>query len=361
MALIVVVSHCSLVYDLPLGARLTIDAVVNPHAAVIFFFVLSGYVLQGSLVRGKATVESAIGFYVRRIFRLVPLVAVVSALALTVTLALGEMPVLSGWLKATLDPALVATPSQIALAFVGLSAVLLPPVWTIMVELLGSLYMPIHHWIQSSIRYGNALAVALLLGLTVAISLAYSDSLLRFLFYFALGAALYAGRASWFPVLRSRPRLSRRVALASVLLLFGFRSLWFLGFDQRLVPVLVDYFNVWRGLLEGLFAALLIASVVAMSGGVRWLRGRGATSTGDLSFGIYLFHFPVMSGVAWALYRLFGTTGASPLADATLLLGLTMLIVYPLSWAAYRWVERPGIEFARTISRAPQMAEAPAV
>lgn len=351
MALIVVVSHCSLVYDLPLSARLAVDTLVNPHAAVIFFFVLSGYVLQGSLARGDAGLASAAGFYVRRIFRLVPLVVVVTALALAVTLIVGDVPGLSAWFTATVEPAKGAAPVQIGLAFVGLSAVLVPTVWTIVVEVLGSIYMPIHNRMRSWLPQGDLLSMGVLLALTVAISRAPSDNLLRFVFYFALGATLYSRQAQWLSYLSSRPALSRWLAAGAVVMLFGSRTLWFLAFDQRLVPVVIDYFNLWRGLAEGFFACLLIATVVAAKGGIRWLRHPGAALTGDLSFGIYLFHFPVVSLAAWGLNRLFGMSGASPLVDAYLLLGLTLLVVFPVSWLGYRWVERPGILAGRALSQ----------
>jgi peptidoglycan/LPS O-acetylase OafA/YrhL len=143
-------------------------------------------------------------------------------------------------------------------------------------------------------------------------------------------------------------------------MLFGFRTLWFLAFDQRLVPVVIEFFNLWRGVAEGLFACLLIAAVVAAEGGVHWLRHPRAALTGDLSFGIYLFHFPVMWLVAWGLYRLFGISGTSPLLHTSLLLGLTLLVVFPLSWLGYRWVERPGILAGRALSQAPRDRRVPA-
>lgn len=360
MAMIVLVSHCSLVYDLPLSARLAVDTLVNPHAAVIFFFVLSGYVLQASLARGDAGFASGAGFYVRRIFRLVPLVAVVTALALAVTLITGDVPGISAWYTATVAPAKEATTVQIALAFLGLSAVLVPTVWTIVVEVLGSVYMPIHNRVRSRLPQGDLIATGALLALTVAISLVPSANLLRFVFYFALGAALFSRQAVWLPYLSYRPALSRWLAVGAVGMLFGFRTLWFLAFDQRLVPVVIEYFNLWRGLAEGFFACLLIASVVAADGGVRWLRHPRAALTGDLSFGIYLFHFPVMSLGAWVLYRMFGISGASPVLDVLLLLALTLLVVFPVSWFSYRWVERPAILAGRALSRPLRPERVPA-
>src|ERR1700723_4648936 len=80
-ALIVAVSHLSSIYLLPPTARIAIDAVCNAHACVIVFFVLSGYVLTGSLVRRGLSWSSVRAFYLGRLFRLFPALWVASAIS----------------------------------------------------------------------------------------------------------------------------------------------------------------------------------------------------------------------------------------------------------------------------------------
>lgn len=350
MALIVLISHCSLVYTMPEGPRVAIDALVNPRAAVTFFFVLSGYVLQMALARRPATLASTAGFYVRRVFRLVPLVMVVSLLALSVTAPLlVDIPLSSPWFKVTVGPQEL-TALQLVLAFFALSPVLVPTTWTIFVEAIGSLFLPAHSWVGTRFRFGTATILGALLALTVAISFAGSLHSARFLVYFAAGAFLYTHGHRWEAALRLRPPVAMGLVWLSALLLFGFRSLWFLAVDGRLAPLAVDYNNLWIGLMEGLFACTLLAGVVAMKDGIRGLSHRRVVQLGDLSFGIYLLHFPVMSALAWGLYRAFGVGGGAPLAHTSLLLGLTLAVVLPLSWLAYRWIELPGIAAGRAVS-----------
>jgi uncharacterized membrane protein len=49
-----------------------IIAVLNGHTAVLFFFILSGFVLSGSLnSRGEMNLKSLLGYWVRRFFSLI--------------------------------------------------------------------------------------------------------------------------------------------------------------------------------------------------------------------------------------------------------------------------------------------------
>jgi peptidoglycan/LPS O-acetylase OafA/YrhL len=86
-AFVVAASHLSMVYTLPRAARLSLDCVLNAHAAVILFFVLSGFVLTASLVRNELSFPSIVAFYVRRVFRLYPALWVISGVSVVLLLA----------------------------------------------------------------------------------------------------------------------------------------------------------------------------------------------------------------------------------------------------------------------------------
>lgn len=350
MAAIVVVSHCSLVYALPSGTRIAFDTLFNPRAAVTFFFVLSGYVLQLALERGPTSLSSTGGFYLRRLLRLIPLVVVVTAFAWVVTELLAvDLPSDSAWFGAATAPPAIRS-FEILLAFFALSPVLVPTTWTIFVEMIGSSLLPVQNWARIRLRWGGEILLVLMLALTVTISFTGSLHSARFLVYFAAGAVLYNRRQRWEGLMRQWPRLAVGIMALSALLAFGSRSLWFLAREGALVPLEVDYNNLWVGLLEGLFATILLAGAVTMSGRIEWLRRPQVVRIGDLSFGIYLLHFPVMSALAWGLYRAFGVGGQSPLLHTLLLLGLTWAVVVPASSMAYRWIELPCISAGRRLT-----------
>lgn len=352
MALVVLISHCSLVYSLTPAQRVGIDAVFNPHAAVIFFFVLSGYVLMVALERMRNQPNAISVFYLRRMFRLMPLVVVATLIALILMrLFYVDVAGASPWFRSLVNPELF-TSRNVALSFLALSTVVVPPVWTILVEAAGSFLVPVHERAAAAFRGGARVMLVALLVMTIVVSRIqweYSYVLVH-LIYFAAGASLYSSRERWFGFLHNHPILTWGLVGASALLLFGFRALWYLYNLGVLAPIVIDYFNVWQSLAEGVFACLLIAGVVAIKGGIRPLRIRRVALIGDLSFGIYLLHFPVMSMIVWTLHRVFEGGSGSALLDGTILLVSTLLVVLPLSWVLYRCVERPGIELGRVLT-----------
>src|SRR5688572_25627516 len=102
-AMVVLLSHGLLVYELSRPYQLFLDVVFNAHAAVILFFVLSGYVLAGSLMRIGIDFVSIMRFGIRRILRLYPAIIVATIVGAIVMLALGELaksPRESSWFTA---------------------------------------------------------------------------------------------------------------------------------------------------------------------------------------------------------------------------------------------------------------------
>lgn len=352
MALVVLISHCSWVYVLTPAQRVGIDAVFNPHAAVIFFFVLSGYVLMVALERMRNQPNATPVFYLRRVFRLMPLVVAASLIALIARwLFYVEVANTSFWFKAVVNPDLF-TSRNVALAFLALSTVVVPPVWTILVEAAGSFLVPVHERVSAAFKGGAGVMLVALLVMAIVVSgIQWEYSyLFVHLIYFAAGATLYTSRDRWVGFLSNYPLLTWALMGVSALLLFGFRALWYLVSLGALQPTIIDYFNVWQALAEGVFACLLIAGVVSIKGGIRSLRIRRLAVIGDLSYGIYLLHFPVMSMIVWNLHRVFEGGSGSALLDSIILLILTLLVVFPLSWVLYRWVERPGIQLGRVLT-----------
>ena len=62
----------------------------------------------------------------------------------------------------------------------------------------------------------------------------------------------------------------------------------------------------------------------------------------DISYGIYLFHFPVIQAIIFC--SVFEWT---PLASLTILPALSFLIAAPFAWVSWRFIEMPSIQCAR--------------
>lgn len=66
---------------------------------------------------------------------------------------------------------------------------------------------------------------------------------------------------------------------------------------------------------------------------------------GDVSYGVYLIHLLVLVPVVALVER--HLPGIPPLAQTAAAFLGAAVIVYPLGWAAYRWIETPGINLGR--------------
>ena len=64
----------------------------------------------------------------------------------------------------------------------------------------------------------------------------------------------------------------------------------------------------------------------------------------DISYGIYLFHFPVIQAIILCI-----AISWTPLASLTLLPAIALAIASPLAWVSWRFIEKPSIGFARTL------------
>jgi peptidoglycan/LPS O-acetylase OafA/YrhL len=344
-ALIVAVSHTSSVYAMPSAARIAIDAVCNAHAAVIVFFVLSGYVLTCSLQRRGLSWTSVEGFYIARLFRLFPALWVASAISVLFLFLLPQLlirPAPSYWFVLYL----YSFPSgmQLILAALAIDKSLIMPVWTIFIELMGSALMPF--FVALAFRK-RQLFNWTLVGMGVAsYLLAYAPhrlNSLAYLFDFALGTSLASGRWT-FPEGRSLPKL-----ISATLVLIFFRFVWFAACNGHPMPLSFDYDAPLPMLVEGLAAFFLIGILASEHGRIRLLRSAWAVWLGDVSYSLYLIHFPVAILVAKLLSHVFSSETSS--STATVVLMATALTVScGIAFSIYRLVEVPSIALGKKVS-----------
>jgi peptidoglycan/LPS O-acetylase OafA/YrhL len=352
-ALIVVISHLTPVYGLPRPARIVIDAICNAHASLIIFFVLSGYVLTGSLVRRGLSWSSVKGFYVGRLFRLFPALWAASAISAFLLLAFPQQtihPTKDYWFNLYLHP--FPSAAQLFLAAFAIDRSLIMPVWTIGIELIGSLIMPL------------LLAMALLktrlfswvvvgLGL-VSYLLAHAPhrlNSLAYMFDFALGTWLASRDWNLF-ARRSLPRL-----LGAALTLIFFRFVWF-SLRNGHAMTLYGYDDPLPMLVEGIAAFFLIGSLASEHGRVRFLRSPAAIWLGNISYSLYLIHFPVAIAVAKVLSMKF-SDATSKITATAVLTPLVLAISFGLSFLLYRYVELPSIALGKKISKRFSVRSAP--
>jgi peptidoglycan/LPS O-acetylase OafA/YrhL len=336
-ALAVLVYHCLIFYRVGPHLSWWTEVILNPHAQVVLFFVMSSLVLSGSLSGKPAGLTAYMSFLLRRAARIYPalwLSVGLACLYLALRVHLPAAPDRSPWISA-IDTHRM-TLSEILGSLIGARDVLVPPLWSIKVELLASLAVPGFAWLAVSGRRGRWLLYAI-----AAVLAAYSMRASlneQYLVDFAFGAIASSWIAGSSAVTRRSSALTKFICTTLVLAMLLFRNLdsqWRFG---------IFYHAPLPALVEGVFAAsfLVVLETSDLTGSM--LLAPALVWLGDISYSIYLLHFPVMELSSRLLALALGHYDAlHPDIEAAALMITTLGVVIPLSHLCYRHVEIRGI------------------
>ena len=318
-AAVVVLYHVRICSAAP---ELAFLRVFSADLAVRAFFVVSGFLVFMSFEQSRSTAE----YFGKRIRRIYPAYFTVVVGAAMLGVFITELP-WSEYFSAGVIRYVAAN-----LAFVNFLAPTLPgvfvhnplievngPLWTIKIEVMFYASVPILAWLAARRGPALVLGIAYALGLawmlgfealaTQTGSLLYAKLSYQFpgqLGYFASGALCYY----------YLPLLQRRWALAAALGAVGL--------------IVSDVFPALRIVVEPAALALVV-TVLAL--GIRHL-GNFARY-GDLSYGIYILHVPVLQTlVALGVFE----------RNALAAFALAIVIVLALAFASWHLVEKPFLK-----------------
>lgn len=337
-AIMVTFAHSLLIFDSPVWFRKA-QMLFNGQAAVVVFFVLSGFVLTLSLRRYQTDASLDLpAFYLKRIFRLYPALWVATLAGLLYFVFIHRHftipnPTTDFW--ALRYPEHRFTPLHIAASFAGTLAFLVPPVWSIFVEIVGSIFMPFIAWaaFRKHEWFGVGLGVMLMVSLTIGGLTYYQFGM--YLGYFMLGAALCVLPQNLKDAIaRLRPWRTPLIVLTTLAIL---PSQW--------LPWQPEFITFY----EAACAAIMIALIVYADAGRKFLESKPVVFLGDISYSVYLLHFFVLSVFATLGATALTHYGIQPIGwveDIALSL-VTVAVTIPLSALMYKHVELPGIEIGR--------------
>jgi peptidoglycan/LPS O-acetylase OafA/YrhL len=359
--------------DRPRGERTELldQALFAFNAGLICFFVLSGYLLYGAFARAalRGGEGVAIGPYLRRrAARIVPAAWACGAGCLALYGAVGYHAITP---SAAELPAFALFLQNYSPATMGR---LNPVLWTLGVEVAFYATLPLVGWAALRLGRRRAWTQVALLAALIAVSPAWNVLVLElgwgivaqralpaFIGVFGVGmlVALWGERRRLCngPPRPLRPAATAALVAGAVALVAGDAMLrengWWL--DAGVVgPGVQAQVLGHLGTAAG-FALLIAAAAWGSGPGVAWLGLRPLAALGTVSYGLYLWHLPL----------LLVARQAGLLPDA---LVPRMLVVLALSVvaaaASWHWIERPWIDRAsaarRERARARGRAGAPA-
>lgn len=338
-ALSVVLRHCAGALPLSEAARTQLHQsalapLLNAQGAVQLFFVLSGFVLAGSLDRNRDTV-GLLQYYTKRVFRIHPpyMFGVLFAWLGSFYYVVVAVPELSPWAREIAGVHI--TPGQLleSLAWPGQAHDQLPVGWTLGVEILFSLLLPAMLLIARRSHW------TLLLGLSVSVLLLpEAPRSLRFGSQFALGIAAYLERERLDRMVGSLSTAWQTLAVCVALAIYTTPMV--LGWAS-LGPFTGD-----RALLTYGFGA---CGLIILATRVDWLRRTLAsgplTYLGRVSYSLYLVHLPVL--ILLAPFFAGAPSWSRGLGLACSVTALALAI----SELGFRLCERPSIRLGNAVCR----------
>jgi len=317
-------------------------AFFHRKSAVAFFFVLSGFVLHLSCRGLWPTVNSWMGFTIKRVFRLHPLylASLLIALGILTLVPLDQ----SVWYK-------VDTPWRMAFDFdhsnlrqwvhhlllvtPGIDPNFLnPPIWTLAVEMKMALIFPWVSWLMARLPISAGLLLTGLMMLRAPQIGNLTMPVIGLMPLFMIGA--WGGEhhqkiAAWLP---SRFNWRKLLLLTVGLVIYGYAAYLRQRHDRDS--------EVLQFQAAGFGAILIMLAVINMPKLNRLLSGRWLMLGGALSYGIYVFHYPIYLG-------LLCYTGPDSLsANWYYFIGLA--IAFIITWVLNRWLEVPMIKIGRSIA-----------
>lgn len=272
------------------------------EAAVIIFFVMSGYVLWGSLLRRESDPRvSAVPYVISRTYRLLP-ASIISAVILGLLVD---------------APAKDVSQNAFLVSY-SLNGVL----WSLQVEVVGSILV---FFLYATTAKNPRLIIFMMLAAGIAAYLC-PHPLLRYLPTFIFGISIH--------YLPPRFFLSPLVAIAAYCLLVSADLL----FHRGIISKTVLFLSAW----------IVVASVVHLR--PKFLTIHAVQFLGNISYPLYLSHAIGMTGAGYFLAK-FNWSLQNGFGMFSFLVIVSLVFTIPLAWFIHVLVEKPGMMAGASISR----------
>ena len=331
--------------NMPLFYRLKLTplgVLVNGNGAVMFFFVLSGFVLSLPFINAEKPLKLT-AFYTKRLFRLYPAFIVAIIVSVFFKLFVFDKPAMAlftGWIENfwnwDFDKANIAGLLKTFL-LVGpqFNANLIdPPIWSLIIEVKMSLVLPLFIVIAS--RSKPALNIGLLVFL-IGLAWQYEyDVWALAVFYMGILIAKYKNTI----VAGLTNRSALFVVLISILAIFAYNNNYeFPGFIQKLQ--LPFKYSLSKYLMAS-GSCILIILALTYEKLIHFLAHRFFTFLGDISYSFYLVHAPILLTMASLFSNKY-------LLSPVYIFLSTLILAVALAYIMFICIERPFQKMAKLL------------
>jgi peptidoglycan/LPS O-acetylase OafA/YrhL len=333
----VIVLLCHLQGRVSEAFHFTFPPLFNGSAAVIFFFVLSGLVVGASLAKSGLSSASIAVYFHRRIFRIMPLMIV------TVTIGGLYLLFIDAQMRYSLNPKEYGDFSLLKFlaGYIGYSLKANPPIWSIFVELIGSILLPLMLLAGTSLRN-----ILLTLAACIALSLLPIEFKHYWHFYmisfFAGLSVLLWGKALAQRVEKLPPALFWLLIIALSASFYLVRPISGEG-----------YAKVWVVYWETLSIAPVIGIIFYLPQRFSLLSSNLFRFLGDVSYSLYLTHTLLLVVLLNATTSLLGTSGFAAIVYCV----ITICCCFMMAQVSYRLIELEGSRWGERLRNPKKIAQ----
>ena len=312
-------------------AEFYLPPIFNGSAAVNFFFVLSGLVVGASLAKHELTHSTISLYFYRRFFRIMPLMVV------TVTLGGLYLLFIEPHLNYTLNPKEYGdfTLAKFAVGYVGYSLKANPPIWSIFVELIGSILIPL--MLLSGTKIRNIVLVFIA---CIALSLLPIDSKHYWHFYVI---CFYVGLT----VLLWGRWLADKAAGLPLGIFWGMIAVLASSFYLARPLTGAGYGDLWIVYWETFSIAPVVAIIYYLPERFSLLSAPVFKFLGDVSYSLYLTHSLLLIALLNLVTEFMGLTGPAILVYCT----SAIICSFAVAVVSYRTIELGGIRLGEYLRK----------
>jgi peptidoglycan/LPS O-acetylase OafA/YrhL len=315
-----------------------VHSIWGGHEAVVFFFVLSGFVLSQVWLNGQKVIYSS--FLLKRALRLyIPYAAaILAALLVRRFIGNGGIPELSGWFNLIwAEPVTFSTLlHHFLLITKAHTNALDPPIWSLAEEMRISLIFPLIMLSVLRLNWKLCLAAGLLLSCFSMVRGGYHavPGTFNYVLMFISGALLAKHRHSLVLLVLNRSRFQKALLLAAALVCYAYAWWPFYGMRELHSAIVDEWINT-------LGVSVFIIFSMASGAISRMLLWRPLVFLGKISYSIYLYHLIVLTSLCYLYYDKL---------PILVIFVLTVLLTLLISIVSYYWVEKPSIRLGRALT-----------
>lgn len=307
----------------------TFAPIFNGSGAVIFFFVLSGLVVGAALAKKELNLERLGTYLHRRFFRIMPLLFVTVTIGGLYLLFLNDRMTYSMYDDAYGDFSL----TKFLAAYVGYSLKPNQPIWSIYIEIIASLLIPLMILTGTRISHIILTCIACVAFSFLPVDFKHHWNFYMISFYIGLTILVWGK-----PLARWASRLPAVVFWMIVIAL----SAAFYGARILTSPT---YGDLWIVYWETFTVAPLVAIIYYMPEKFSLLNKRIFTYLGDVSYSLYLTHWILLVLAVNATTSLLGYSFAS----VAIFVLVSLIVSFLVAHISYNQIELNGIKLGESL------------